>query len=472
MCLFALISQSVSKKDKKCGVKVVAIEQIKYKAVPVEVVDEGSRYMMTEATTTPPTPTKAPTPPEPPMNSRYKTQTTTKTMDMTEIFNEMMRDHRKTSTTPAPTTSPPRTTAAPPPAIYVMHVPPPVMPTVTPSTTAAPPTSINEMIPNKGNKNTYTSTVLVRPMMPSNPMDPSSPPMPPTYAQPVPVPGIDTNPYSGQAPLQPMYPMIPMRVTFKGLTTPAPAVMPPSTLPPTPMMTDFESEGDPGVSLDDDSVQGVAKNAIKASSDPSEAESEGSKKRQKSKSNSEDGPVMGVRIKTPMNQMQDQNVMNQLQQQMRNNIAGEMAALNGITPAQMLTSGLQQMSTSSINPELTFGDFIKGSSEANRRTSVFHSPHSYDQTQSTDNSKITQTPSETKESKYAEMPLNNHYEYDYEATDEEPMKAQETLRTTYHSRPESRHYGSHHRLQKRKRRALANKLSFTDTLLVLSLTSY
>ena len=42
--MFAVISHTLAGK-KKCGVQVVAIEQIKYKPVPVEIVEKGDEHM-------------------------------------------------------------------------------------------------------------------------------------------------------------------------------------------------------------------------------------------------------------------------------------------------------------------------------------------------------------------------------------------------------------------------------------------
>lgn len=85
------------KEKKTCGVQVVAIEQIKYKAVPVEVVEQPDPYLMKMMTgggkggttvVTNPTPTPAePTPTAPPM---YPAATTT-AAPPTEMMDQMMK---------------------------------------------------------------------------------------------------------------------------------------------------------------------------------------------------------------------------------------------------------------------------------------------------------------------------------------------------------------------------------------------
>ena len=130
----------LAKKD-KCGVQVVAIEQIKYKPIPVEVVEKSStKSVMYEPESVPPPAsysqptTAAPsyaatTPPMP-----KPTTSTNKKMDITELIKEMYGP----PSTPKPT--PP-----PAPQIYVMPAPsqkpqPPQMVYMVTSPAPAPPT--------------------------------------------------------------------------------------------------------------------------------------------------------------------------------------------------------------------------------------------------------------------------------------------------------------------------------------------
>lgn len=134
----------LAKKD-KCGVQVVAIEQIKYKPIPVEVVEKSSmKSVMYEPESAPPPAsysqptTAAPsyattTPPMP-----KPTTTTNKKMDITELIKEMY------GPPPAPKSTP-KSTPPPAPQIYVMPAPsqkpqPPQMVYMVTSPAPAPPT--------------------------------------------------------------------------------------------------------------------------------------------------------------------------------------------------------------------------------------------------------------------------------------------------------------------------------------------
>lgn len=155
LSLFLNFPHPVFPGKKKCGVKVVAIEQIKYKAVPVEVVEETPKPKYSPST-------HAPAPPYPsapvpsvrdPYDPRYQVRQTTRTMDMTEIFDEMLNDYRARSASnrnkggkaASPTPASPYTSAGPksttlsptphPPAIYIMPIPVPVTQQTTPTTT-------------------------------------------------------------------------------------------------------------------------------------------------------------------------------------------------------------------------------------------------------------------------------------------------------------------------------------------------
>lgn len=492
LLIIALFSPSIPSisgfQKKSCGVKVVAIEQIKYKAVPVEVVDEGSRYAMVESPTV--ATTHAPTTKS---DDRYRTRTTTKTMDMTDIIDEMVRDHRKT--TPAPTRAPSPSSPPIPPAIYVMQMPPaPMMPMMIPttSTTGSPPTSIyDNIMASKGKGNTFSSMVQVRPSYgrsPSSPVHPALPTMPSTYAQPVPVPGIGMNPYSGQIP---MYPMMPMRVTFKGLTTPAPSGMPTPhsgynstiTMPPSALTSEYGTRPD----LIDETDEGISYNAVGASPVPSESEADegGTKRKRKSTTSapSSDRPVMGIRIRNPIEQMQEQQIINQLQQQMRNNLVSGMVTVNGMTPTRLITSNERDMS-SRTNPEMTFEDFIKGSAAVKRRTTVeFNVPYDNDDmalgSNVSENSTNTTT-SDNFVSKYDEIDANNdsyqYYDYEPQAGDER-LNTQENEQIVQFDKRENSSKGRKQQIQRRMRRRRdirsRRNLSYEDVLLVslVSLTS-
>src|SRR5437899_60790 len=84
-----LLIHPASPGKKKCGVKVVAIEHIQYKAVPVEVVEEKpkSKYSAIAAASNPVPSVKALD--DPP----YRVRQTTRTMDIATIFGEMLKDY-------------------------------------------------------------------------------------------------------------------------------------------------------------------------------------------------------------------------------------------------------------------------------------------------------------------------------------------------------------------------------------------
>lgn len=124
LVLLPFPSSHAGDKKGKCGVQVVAIEQIKYKPIPVEIIEKSAiKYekepppstYSPQATTAAPnyvaTTTPAPMP--------KPTSTTSKKMDITEMIKEM---YGPPPQKPAPPTPPPA------PQIYVMPAPAPSPP--------------------------------------------------------------------------------------------------------------------------------------------------------------------------------------------------------------------------------------------------------------------------------------------------------------------------------------------------------
>ena len=156
----------LAKKD-KCGVQVVAIEQIKYKPIPVEVVEKSStKSIMYEPESAPPPAsysqptTAAPsyattTPPMP-----KPTTTTNRKMDITELIKEMYGPP-----TPKPTPPPapqiyvmPAQKSQPPQMVYMVTSPAPAPPTRPPQSYQMP-----QMMPMMMPQIPYMNTPLSQP---------------------------------------------------------------------------------------------------------------------------------------------------------------------------------------------------------------------------------------------------------------------------------------------------------------------
>lgn len=171
----------LAKKD-KCGVQVVAIEQIKYKPIPVEVVEKSPMKPVTYEPESPPPPasysqptTAAPsyattTPPMP-----KPTTTTNKKMDITELIKEMYGPPTPKPTPPAPQIyvmpAPPQK-PQPPQMVYMVTSPAPPPPTRPPQSYQMPP----QMMPMIMSQTPYMmNTQRPHPMMAGYNL---SPPMP------------------------------------------------------------------------------------------------------------------------------------------------------------------------------------------------------------------------------------------------------------------------------------------------------
>lgn len=238
--ILSVLSLFFTSSAKKCGVQVVAIEQIKYKPIPVEIMEKK------------------------PYRSPYPATTTTKTTDMTELIKGMMDMYNNPPPAPAPYPPP-----APPPKPVPPSKPPPPPPIYMMPAPAPAPAPIMYPVP------------VPMPMMPG--YKPMPMPMMPAYPKPMPMkkmPKMNMMPY-------PVTPVVPQ-------------YMPPAQMEVSMTPNGYQVAGKPTPVTFENPEYGTQKGmAEEAMDDPHgsiELDEEGGEEESRDSAVEREGPTYGYRI--------------------------------------------------------------------------------------------------------------------------------------------------------------------------------